>query len=241
MAKEFIFNSPTETSKKFWIGNLALTATKAIVFAQLIVNGVMHGIHGFLIQIRDPKTHATLPGLRIGDCGEKIGINGIDNGWIMFDRYRAPKISLLNKYADISPDGEYQSKITSKSKRMAVQLGSLSGGRIAIAQVSVDASLMTVSTALRYWAVRKQFKNPNTKLESRILDYRINHQRLISLFCYHFVQFVGMTKITDIWNQFVADGVDNNKNTNFIHLISSVCKAVFSWDGTNAVGEARQA
>ena len=56
----------------------------------------------------------------------------------MFDKYRVPKTALLNKYADITPDGAYHSKIKSKSERMAVQLGSLSGGRIAIAQVSND-------------------------------------------------------------------------------------------------------
>mmetsp|Transcript_7470 Transcript_7470/g.7001 ORF Transcript_7470/g.7001 Transcript_7470/m.7001 type:complete len:200 (+) Transcript_7470:158-757(+) len=57
ITNQFIFNSPTETSRKFWIGNLASTATKAVVFAQLIINGVRHGVHGFLIQIRDPETH----------------------------------------------------------------------------------------------------------------------------------------------------------------------------------------
>ena len=67
VTQEFILNSPTETSRKFWIGNLASTATKAVVFAQLIVNGVRHGIHGFLISIRDQETHETLPGLTIGD------------------------------------------------------------------------------------------------------------------------------------------------------------------------------
>ena len=67
LTNQFILNSPTETSRKFWIGNLANTATKAVVFAQLIVNGVRYGIHGFLVQIRDHETHEVLPGLSIGD------------------------------------------------------------------------------------------------------------------------------------------------------------------------------
>lgn len=142
MTKEFILNSPTETSRKFWIGNLAVTATKAIVFAQLIVNGVRHGLHGFLVEIRNPETFESHNGITIGDCGDKLGLQGIDNGWIMFDKVRVPKESLLNKYADITPDGIYTSAIKSKSKRMAAQLGSLSGGRLAIAQVSVDQGLM---------------------------------------------------------------------------------------------------
>ncbi|CAI2360677.1 unnamed protein product [Moneuplotes crassus] len=241
MTKEFIINSPTPTSRKFWIGNLAITATKAVVFAQLIVNGVRYGIHGLLVQIRDPKTMKSLPGITIGDCGDKLGINGIDNGWALFDKCRVPKTALLNKYADVSPDGVYSSSIKSKAKRMAVQLGSLSGGRLAIAQVSVDQGLYGLSTALRYTAVRKQFKNPNTKIESRILDYRILHHRIIGKFCHQFVQYVGFNKVVEFWNQFKEEGINESKMTNFIHLISSVSKAVLTWDGRDATTEARQA
>jgi acyl-CoA oxidase len=39
LTNEFIIHSPTKTSRKFWIGNLAVTATKAVVFGQLIISG----------------------------------------------------------------------------------------------------------------------------------------------------------------------------------------------------------
>jgi len=169
-------------------------------------------------------------------------MQGIDNGWIMFDKYPIPKTALLNKYADITPDGGYVSEITSKSKRMAAQFGSLSGGRIAISQVSNDCGLAVSSGALRYWAVRKQFKSPKTKLETRLLDYRVNHYRLITKFATHFVQSAGMAKITEFWNEYLGDGINNNtENTNFIHLISSVAKAVFTNTSFDTAGEARQA
>ncbi|CAI2360375.1 unnamed protein product [Moneuplotes crassus] len=242
ISNQFIFNSPTETSRKFWIGNLASTATKAVVFAQLIINGVRHGVHGFLIQIRDPEIHEPLYGLTIGDCGDKIGMQGIDNGWIMFDNFKVGKNSLLNKYADISPDGVYTSTITSKAKLMAVQLGSLSGGRIAITQVSNDCALAVSSGALRYWAVRKQFKNPKTKKETRLIDYSINHYRLITRFARHFVQHAGIAKITEFWDQFLQGGSGpDNKMTGFAHLISSVSKAIYTWNTFDTCSEGRQA
>ena len=50
-----------------------------------------------------------------------------------------------------------------------------------------------------------------------------------------------MTKITEFWNDFSSKGLKENKESNFIHLISSVCKAVYTWDGAHAIGEARQA
>lgn len=179
---EFILNSPTETSRKFWIGSLGKSACMAVVFANLITERVKQGVHGFLVRIRDESTHLPLPGLEIGDCGDKIILQAIDNGWIRFNKFRIPKEALLNKFADITNDGVYFSVISSKGKRFAFQLGSLSGGRIAICQVSVDLGLAALSIAIRYAAVRKQFKSPTNKKETRLLDYRSLQYRLFTHF-----------------------------------------------------------
>lgn len=57
------------------------TATHAVVFAILITpDGENHGLHAFFVQVRDMKTFENLPGVSIGDMGEKIGLNGVDNG-----------------------------------------------------------------------------------------------------------------------------------------------------------------
>jgi len=57
------------------------TATHAVVFASLITpNGENHGLHAFFIQIRDMETFKNIHGITIGDMGEKLGLNGVDNG-----------------------------------------------------------------------------------------------------------------------------------------------------------------
>lgn len=53
--KEFIVNSPTTLSQKYWITNGAVHANMALVFAQTIVKGKNEGINAFLVPIRDKQ------------------------------------------------------------------------------------------------------------------------------------------------------------------------------------------
>lgn len=78
--REFILDSPDFEAVKCWAGGLGQSATHAIIFAKLLLKGVDYGLHAFVVPVRDPKTHFPHPGLIVGDMGEKIGLNGIDNG-----------------------------------------------------------------------------------------------------------------------------------------------------------------
>jgi len=48
-AKEFIINSPSTMSQKYWITNGACHANYAIVFAQTIVKDVNEGVNAFIV------------------------------------------------------------------------------------------------------------------------------------------------------------------------------------------------
>jgi acyl-CoA oxidase len=80
--QEFVIHSPTITSTKFWIGLAGQTATHAVVFAQLVTQGRSLGVHPFVVQIRDVRTGLPMPGVSVGDCGSKMGRDGVDNGWV---------------------------------------------------------------------------------------------------------------------------------------------------------------
>ncbi len=59
----FIINTPSISAAKFWPGDLGIWATHALIFAQLIIHGKNHGVHSFIVQIRDVNTFELLPGI----------------------------------------------------------------------------------------------------------------------------------------------------------------------------------
>ena len=81
----------------------------AVVFAQLITEGVNHGVHAFYVPIRDDE--GFLPGIGGEDDGLKGGLNGIDNGRLHFTGVRVPRTNLLNRYGDVDENGIYTSPI----------------------------------------------------------------------------------------------------------------------------------
>lgn len=110
ITKEFIINTPDFEAAKCWVGNLGKTASIAMLFAILYTpDGENHGLHGFLVPIRDPKTLICYEGVVVGDIGEKVGLNGIDNGFVMFNNYRINKDNLLNRTGDVNEVGVYES------------------------------------------------------------------------------------------------------------------------------------
>lgn len=128
--KEIVINTPCDEAMKFWIGGASKTANTTCIFAQLYVDGKCLGPHAFVIPIRDKNTHMPLPGVILGDCGKKEGLDGIDNGFMIFKNVRIPKRNLLNRFSDINEEGEFVTSIKNPDQRFGLQLGALSSGRL---------------------------------------------------------------------------------------------------------------
>uniref|UniRef100_A0A0N5AMV0 Acyl-CoA_dh_M domain-containing protein n=1 Tax=Syphacia muris TaxID=451379 RepID=A0A0N5AMV0_9BILA len=138
----FVLNTPNISAIKCWAGNLSYSATHSIVYAQLYINGECKGLHAFSIQIRDVHTLKPLPGITIGDIGEKAGEwNGIENGWMKFDNYKIPLETLLNRTSDVTANGKF----------------------IQTNMVTALAMQFSAVIAIRYSAVRTHFTKDKRK------------------------------------------------------------------------------
>jgi acyl-CoA oxidase len=112
--QEFIINSPTLTSRKWWPGGLGKTATHAVVHAQLCIDGEHKGVQAFIVPLRSLEDHKPLPGVEVGDIGPKVGFNSLDNGYAVFHNVKIPRRNMLMRYAKVLPDGTFIKPKSSK-------------------------------------------------------------------------------------------------------------------------------
>ncbi|XP_044753120.1 peroxisomal acyl-coenzyme A oxidase 3 isoform X2 [Coccinella septempunctata] len=245
--QEFVINTPDFLAAKCWSGNLGKTATLGIVFAQLIANDQNYGLHAFVVPLRDPKTLLPYPGLIIGDMGEKIGLHGIDNGFVIFKNFRIPKENLLNRTGDITHEGIYESSFSEPGKILGAVLENLSLGRLGIIQGSVNTLIKAVTIAVRYAAVRQQFSDNGNGYENAIIEYPLHQWRLFP--------YVAAASVFKIFiNSFTNDylnAVEKTSNSerleevnnlvSEIHSIVSAAKALITWTTRDAIQECREA
>src|SRR3954452_16034629 len=96
----------------------------AVVVAQLVTRGERHGVHAWLVPIRDGQGNP-LPGVTISDDGPKAGLNGVDNGRRRFDHVPAPRDILLDRHGQVAEDAPYPSSIENEPRRFFTMLGTL--------------------------------------------------------------------------------------------------------------------
>jgi len=243
---EFILNTPNFESSKVWSGNLGSTATHAVVFVQLYVNGKCHGLSAFIAPIRDPKTLLPYPGIIVGDMGPKIGLNGLDNGFLQFKNYRVPKDLLMNRAGDVDEEGNYVTEIKDNKKRMGVTLGTLSMGRVGITGMAVANMQKCLPIAIRYSAVRKQFGPPG-KDELPVIEYQMQQWRLLPYLaaCYVLDNF-SMSFHRDFMNFQIAvlfgtTSPELSEQGQEIHAMASAAKPLSGWICRDAIQECREA
>ncbi len=243
--QEFVVDSPTPSARKDYIGGAAETATMAAVFAQLITSEegkpVNHGVHCLLVPIRDADGN-DLPGVTTSDCEYKGGLPGVDNGRIMFDHVRVPRVNLLNKYGDVAPDGTYTSPIDNPNRRFFTMLGTLVRGRITVGGSAGAAARVALDIAIRYALQRRQFSAPDdADTEVLIMDYLVHQRRLFPLiaksYALQFAQNELVGKCHDIQTADAPDAEEQRE----LESRAAGLKAANTWHASRSIQEAREA
>ncbi|WP_296623667.1 acyl-CoA dehydrogenase [Marivirga sp.] len=231
--KTFTIHTPYTDARKEYIGNAALHGQKATVFAKLIIDGDDYGVNAFVVPLRN-KEGKLHPGVEIEDCGPKMGLNGVDNGLIAFDKVVIPKDDMLDKFASVDDEGNFQSSISSDNKRFFTMLGTLVGGRIGIPRSGLSAAKSGLTIAIRYANQRKQF-GPEGGGEVPILNYRMHQRRLMPLLAKSYAMHFALKYLT---NRFLTKSEEEGQE---IEALAAGMKAYGTWFTTAALQECREA
>ena len=231
--QSIVINSPSIEAGKEYIGN-AMHSTMAAVFAQLIVDGENHGVHAVLVPIRD-KNNNPLEGIKVEDCGYKIGLNGVDNGRLWFNNVSVPVENLLDRYGSINKAGVYDSPIKNPNKRFFTMLGALVVGRICVGQAGVNVSKSALTIAIRYASKRRQFASKDGEAETLIIDYPSHQRRLFPRLAKSYGYYLAISKLSDDYIKADADQMRK------IETKAAGLKSMATWHATDTVQECREA
>ncbi|MGP3750789.1 acyl-CoA dehydrogenase family protein [Streptomyces sp. IBSNAI001] len=238
-AREFVITTDGDRARKDYIGNAARHAELAVVFAQLEVGGKSEGVHAFVVPVRTGGEVA--PGVRIEDDGRKMGLNGVDNGRIWFDGVRVPREALLNRFADVTAEGVYESPIDNPDRRFFTMLGTLVQGRVSVGGAGVNAAKVALTIATKYAVRRRQFEAASDTEEQLLLDYGLHQRRLLPLvartYALHFAQDVVRTQLHEVFSGITDDEQARRR----LESRAAGTKALGTWHATRVVQECREA
>ncbi len=228
-----VIHTPGKNDNKEYIGN-GLHGTMATVFAQLIVNGKNQGVHAILVPLRNGGKE-TSTGVTIEDSGYKLGLNGVDNVKIWFDQVAVPRENLLNKYGEITSDGNYRSDIKNPNKRFFTMLGTLVGGRICVARAGLGGAKYALAVAVKHALKRRQFNDSVQIQEDLLMDYPTHQLRLTPLVASAYVYHVTLDKLMETYCD------ESQPDKRVIETQVAGLKAIITWYANDTIQECREA
>ncbi|WP_448621635.1 acyl-CoA dehydrogenase family protein [Geodermatophilus sp. URMC 65] len=236
----FDLHTPHEAARKDYIGNAAKDGRMAVVFAQLVTQGRRHGVHAWLVPIRDERGDP-MPGVTIGDDGPKAGLLGVDNGRLSFDHVTVPRDMLLDRYGQVAEDGTYTSSIGNETRRFFTMLGTLVRGRVSVGGSASAATKLALDIAVRYGETRRQFSAPGADREVLLNDYLVHQRKLLpalaATYAYSFAQEELVGTMHDVQG---AEDLDEGAQRELESRAAGL-KAAQTWHATRTIQMAREA
>lgn len=172
----------------------------AVVVAQLYTQGKCHGIHPFIVQLRDDDTWIPMPGIKIGEIGAKLGMKAVNNGYLGFENVRIPRKNMLMRNAQVLEDGTYV-----KSPSSVLTYGTMMFVRVVIVRDMANYLSKAATIATRYSAVRRQSPIDPTKPEVQVIDHVTQQNKIFPNIAKCFIFKLTADYIWDLYNQVTAE------------------------------------
>ncbi|MFJ6520693.1 acyl-CoA dehydrogenase [Streptomyces filamentosus] len=239
VAGEFVITTEGEAARKDYIGNAARHAELAVVFAQLEVGGEARGVHALIVPLRSGGE--VLEGVEIEDDGLKMGLNGVDNGRIRFHGVRVPREALLNRFADVTPEGTYVSSIDNPDRRFFTMLGTLVQGRVCVGGAGVSVAKVALTLAVKYAVRRRQFEASPGAGEQLLLDYGLHQRRLLPLLARTYALHFAQDAVRGQLHAVFSGDDDSPQARRRLESRAAGMKALGTWHATRTVQECREA
>ena len=240
----FILNTPTLSSMKWWPGCLGKVATHVVLYAQLLIEGKEYGVNVFIMQIRD-ENHLPLPGIRLGDLGNKVGDNANDTGFMILENVRIPRTHMLSKYRTVNSEGKFVDVIKADAK---VHYTTMMTTRANMVSTSSSRLAQAATVSIRYSTVRLQGFVDNSDpsflaKENKIIDHKIQQYRLLKQLAHAYaLKFTGAWMLDQL-KELEGKQIGIIKNTDLLKELAATSaglKSLTTIIATNGIEDCRK-
>lgn len=131
--------------------------------------------------------------------GYKMGLNGIDNGRLIFTNVVVKREAMLNKLNDVTEQGKFVSDIKKPSNRFFKVADRLLSGRLCISAMNMAACKATIAGTVRYMQQRLGV-GPSGESDFPIFNFQLNQNAVVPLLARTVVLNLGYNKSKDLFH-----------------------------------------
>uniref|UniRef100_T1PGZ2 Acyl-CoA oxidase n=1 Tax=Musca domestica TaxID=7370 RepID=T1PGZ2_MUSDO len=190
----------------------------------------------FVVQVRDEETHKPLPGVHVGEIGKKLGMNGVNNGFLGLKNYRVPRTNMLMKNQQVLPDGTFiKSPVSQLSYFPMVYVRCM----VAISNALMLAQAATVVT--RYSVVRRQSPIEEGQPEPKVLEHLTQQMKVIPEIATAIAYRLAAGNLHFMYNE-TAEAINRKDFSRLpeLHALACILKVSCSYDSTYGIERLRQ-